>query len=299
MRATEPVLPARPARAQAYHMIVVTTPTGTIGRRVADLLVRHGSPVRVVARDPARLDLPDRVEVVTGSHEDPGVLRTAMAGADCLFLLVPPDVNAPDAIERYRRFARAAAAAAGRIVAVSTLGRGYPKPAGLLDAAFAMDDVIEAAGVEYRALRPAFFMENLLRQAAAIREHGILAQPLPAGRPLALTAADDIATAAAALLRDPTWTGQDSVPLVSPDDLSPDGMAAVLTEVLRRPVHYQEQTVADYRAMLEGFGMPAATAGAMADMAQAQHDGVYGYGPQPVTRTATGFQQWCAAYMSE
>jgi uncharacterized protein YbjT (DUF2867 family) len=280
-------------------MIVVTTPTGQIGGRLLDLLLEAGEKVRVVVRDPARLEAADRVEVVAGSHADPAVLRTAMAGAHSLFLLVPPDRGAPDTVEHYRRFARAAAAAAGRIVAVSTLGRGYRKPAGLLDAAFAMDDVIEAAGADYRALRPAFFMENLLSQAASIRDHGVLVQPLPAGRTLPLTAVDDIATAAAELLRDGTWTGQDSVPLVSPDDLTPAGMAEVLTDVLGRPVHYREQTIDDYRGMLAGFGLSAAAVDGLAEMAEAQDDGVYDHGPQPTTRTATGFRQWCATHIRE
>ena len=53
-------------------MIVITTPTGDIGRQVLDRLLDSGEAVRVIARDPARL--PERVraraEVVPGSHGD-------------------------------------------------------------------------------------------------------------------------------------------------------------------------------------------------------------------------------------
>jgi uncharacterized protein YbjT (DUF2867 family) len=47
-------------------MIVVTTPTGRIGHQVLANLLDSGEPIRVVARDPARLppQARGRVEVV-------------------------------------------------------------------------------------------------------------------------------------------------------------------------------------------------------------------------------------------
>ncbi|MGW2997892.1 NAD(P)H-binding protein, partial [Streptomyces sp. NPDC001193] len=78
-------------------MIVITAPTGNIGRRLLSLLVEaapaHGQELRVVVRDPARLpeSVRGRVEVVTGSHGDAATVDRAFAGADAVFWLVPPD----------------------------------------------------------------------------------------------------------------------------------------------------------------------------------------------------------------
>ncbi|WP_164842579.1 NAD(P)H-binding protein [Actinoplanes solisilvae] len=270
-------------------MIVVTTPTGQIGRRVVELLRQADEPVRVIARDPAKVR---GVDVVAGSHRDPAVLRKALDGARSLFLLVPPDRQSTDVTEQYVSYARAAAATASRIVAVSSIGRGYPEPAGALAAAWAMDDVIEASGADYRSLRPAYFMENLLAGAGMIRDEGVFPQPLDADRPLPLTATEDIAATAARLLRDSTWSGQDSVPLVSPDDLTPAGMAEVMADVLGRPVTYRQQSIAEYRSMLDGFGLSGSFVAALTEMARAQNDGVYGYGRQPAARTGTSFRDW-------
>ncbi|MGO1839296.1 MAG: SDR family oxidoreductase [Candidatus Microbacterium stercoravium] len=65
-------------------MIVITAPTGQIGRQVVDALIDGGHPVRVIARDPDRLTrrVRDRVELVRGSHRDPEVLSEAFRGAD-------------------------------------------------------------------------------------------------------------------------------------------------------------------------------------------------------------------------
>jgi uncharacterized protein YbjT (DUF2867 family) len=47
-------------------MIVITTPTGDIGRQVLDRILDSGQAVRVIARDPARLParVSARAEVV-------------------------------------------------------------------------------------------------------------------------------------------------------------------------------------------------------------------------------------------
>ncbi|MFE4604684.1 SDR family oxidoreductase, partial [Kitasatospora indigofera] len=143
-------------------MIVITAPTGNIGRHLLSLLLGSaptaGEELRVIVRDPARL--PDaargRVEVVTGSHGDPAVLDRAFAGADAVFWLVPPDASlAPrDAWTGFTRPAVRALAAhgVGHVVGVSALGRGTPPAgrAGLVTASLAMDDLIAGAGVAYR-----------------------------------------------------------------------------------------------------------------------------------------------------
>ena len=148
-------------------MIVITTPTGQIGRQVLAGLLERGEAVRVIARDPLRLDVRvrDRVQVIQGSHDDPAVLDGALKGAEGLFWLVPPDATAATSEEHYLRFARPAAVAirrhgVARVVGISSAGHGWPARAGILSAAFAMDAEIERSGVAYRALSMPFFMEK-------------------------------------------------------------------------------------------------------------------------------------------
>jgi uncharacterized protein YbjT (DUF2867 family) len=73
-------------------MLVITTPTGRIGKQVLALLLDHQDPIRVIVRDPIRLDsgVRRRVEICQGSHDDPAVLSRALEGANGLFWLVPP-----------------------------------------------------------------------------------------------------------------------------------------------------------------------------------------------------------------
>ncbi|MHC3467305.1 NAD(P)H-binding protein [Streptomyces sp. 7R007] len=281
-------------------MLVITTPTGQIGRQVVDRLLDGDEPVRVIARDPGRLspEVRERVEVVQGSHRDPDVLTKAFAGADAVFWLVPPDFRAEDVMAHVVEPTRAACEAfvsqgVQRVVAVSTMGRGVEKNAGQLSAARAGDELIARTGVGYRSLRPAGFMENLLWQLDAIRNQGTLFWPHPADRTLALIATRDIAATAAGLLRDASWTGQDEVPLVSPDALTPDGVAEVLSEVLGIPVRFQEVPVDAYRATMVEHGASEAWARGLADMAVAQNNGAYAEEHRSARPSPTGFRQWC------
>jgi uncharacterized protein YbjT (DUF2867 family) len=288
-------------------MMVITTPAGDIGHqvlaRVLDSVLDRGEAVRVIARDPSRLParVHARAEVVQGSHGDAEVITKALAGADRLFWLVPPPpFGFPGRAEDYYLdFTRPVCAAIrGRdvgVVGVSTLGHGYQGHAGLLSAALAMDEMIESTGAGYRALALPFFMENLLRQAGEIREHGTFSMANIAGRPLPAVATRDVATVAAALLLDPSWRGQASVPVASADNLTPDGMAEVISGVLGRTVRYRQVPVAERQAMMVQRGASPAMAQDVAGMTEAQNNGIYDAETRdPGAATPTSFRQWCA-----
>jgi uncharacterized protein YbjT (DUF2867 family) len=283
-------------------MIVITTPTGDIGRQVLDRVLDSGEAVRVIARDPSRLParVRARAEVVRGSHGDAGAITKALAGADRLFWLVPPPpFSYPGSAEQYYLdFTRPACEAIGGlsvgVVGITTLGHGYQGKAGMLSAALAMDKLIEGTGAAYRALALPFFMENLLRQAQAIGQQGTFSMANTAGRPLPAVATRDAAAVAATLLLDPSWSGQGRVPVAGPDNLTPDDMAEVISGTLGRTVRYRQVPVADRRAAMLQRGASEAIAQDMADMTEAQNNGIYDAEPRHQGSAApTSFRQWC------
>ena len=104
----------------------------------------------------------------------------------------------------------------------------------------------------------------------------------------------DVAAAAAALLLDTSWSGQASVPVAGPDNLTPDDMAEVISDTLGRMVRYRQVPVADRQAAMRQRGASQAIAQDMADMTEAQNNGIYDAEPRdPDSATATSFRQWC------
>ncbi|MEU7484440.1 NAD(P)H-binding protein [Streptomyces sp. NPDC042319] len=288
-------------------MIVITTPTGRIGGRLLNILLNEsptcGDELRVIVRDPARLPdaVRERVDIVTGSHGDTEVVDRAFADADAVFWVAPSAARPPSLDDMYSGFTRAAAKAftthgVGHVVGVSALGRGTSVAgrAGHVTASLAMDDLIAGTGVAYRALANPTFMDNLLGQAASIRDNGVFTQTFAADRAAPLAATRDIAAAAAGLLLDRSWTGTGEAPVLGPEDLSPNDMARIMSDVLGRPIRYQRQSLDGFRAALTGSGAGDALVTGYVDMMRAKDDGLDdGVRRTPETASPTTFREWC------
>ena len=284
-------------------MIVITTPSGQIGHQVLLSLLDSREELRVISLDPSALpaDVRERVEIVEGSHSDAAVVDEAFTGADAVFWLTPPDPRAPSVEAAYVGFTRPAAEAfkrhgVKRVVGVSALGRGTPwaAHAGFATGSLAMDDLIAATGVAYRTLTNPSFMDNILRQVASIKSQGMFFSPIAGDRKLPSVATRDIAAAASHLLLDGSWSGVDEVPLLGPEDLSFNDMAAIISAVLGKEVRFQQTTFEAYKDRFLASGMSDAMAQGQTDMAWAKNEGL----DNAVKRTSenstpTSFRQWC------
>jgi len=282
---------------------VITTPTGAIGHQVLEHVVRSKEPIRVIVRDPSRLPshIRQRIDVVQGSHGEAAVVNKAFAGADAVFWLVPPDPRAKTVDAAYVDFTRPACAAfkaqgVKRVVGISALGRGTPAAAhaGLVTASLKMDDLIASAGVHYRAVTNPSFMDNLLRQVELIKSQGIFSLPISGDLKQPSASTRDIAATAAKLLLDQSWSGVGSVPVLGPEDISYNDMATMMSEVLGKPVRFQEIPGDAFKAGLLQRGMSEAMAQATLDMWIAYGRGLDTAEPRtPQSTTPTSFRQWC------
>jgi uncharacterized protein YbjT (DUF2867 family) len=284
-------------------MIVVTAPISNIGQQVLANLIGTGERIRVIARDPSRLPTRtrERVEIAQGSHSDLDVVRRAFAGADAVFWLVPPNPVAQSLEAAYPEFTRPACEAiknegVGRVIGISALGRGTSaaRNAGLVTASLAMDDLIAATGVSYRALTMPSFMDNVLRQVEPIKSKGVFFSPVDGNRKLPTCATRDIAAAAARLLLDVSWSGVGHAAVLGPEDLSFNDMAAIISDVLATPVRFQQVSLEAFKASFIERGASNAFAQGMTDMMQAKNEGLDNAEPRtPENTTPTSFRQWC------
>jgi uncharacterized protein YbjT (DUF2867 family) len=284
-------------------MIIVTAPTGDIGHQVLANLLEDGASVRVIARDPNRIptEIRARVEVVQGSHGDANVVDRAFAGADAVFWLTPPDTKAESVMDAYVGFSRPAATAlkdhgVKRVVDITALGRTTPlaDKAGYVTGSLAMDDLIASTGVNFRALAMPSFMDNTLMQAAAIKDQGMFFSPISGDLKLPSCATRDIAAAATRWLLDDSWSGQAEVAVLGPENISFNDMAEIMSDVLGKPVRFQQISLDAYKARFLQFGFSEAMAQGMTDMAEAKDHGLdLGVERTPENTTPTSFRQWC------
>jgi uncharacterized protein YbjT (DUF2867 family) len=276
-------------------MIVITAPTGNIGHQVLSDVLKAGAPARVIVRDASKLPdaVRNRVEVVEGSHGNPDIVERAFASADTLFWLVPPNPKAKTVDEAYVNFTRPAASALRRhgikrVVDITALGRGTPwaDKAGFVTSSFRMDD--------FRALTMPSFMDNMLMQLVPIRDRGVFFSPISGDLKLPSCATRDIAQVAARLLLDTSWTGIGHTAVLGPEDLSFNDMATIMSDVLSKPIRYQQISFDEYKAGFVERGMSVAMAQGMTDMAWAKNEGLDDAEPRtPENTTPTSFRRWC------
>ncbi len=281
-------------------MIVITTPTGNIGRHVVRHLLDAGEVLRLIVRDPFKLppEVRERVEVVEGSHGDAAVVDRAFQGADAVFWLCPPvRTTTPDA--QTVEFTRPAADAirrhgVPRIVAATTLGRGtaWQDRGGMATASIRMVDLLHGTGAAVRGLALPGFMDNALYQIASIRD-GVMLGALSPDIRQPHTATRDTAAAAAGLLGDANWVGQEDVPVLGPEELSYSDLADIVSDVVGWSVRYRRVSFEGWAEQLRERGQNAVFVQAYIDMLRAKDEGMDNAASRATAIIGpTSFRQW-------
>ncbi|MEU0672733.1 NAD(P)H-binding protein [Streptomyces sp. NPDC006172] len=273
-------------------MILVTGATGTIGSELVRQLAARGEKVRALLRDPAKAaGLPSGVEVARGDYLDPGSLEAAAAGAEAAFLVGLPG---PDTDHDQALVAAARSARVGRLVKLSAIATGDPGLGAFGTWHLPGERAVRESGAEWAVLRPSSFASNTLSWAGPIR----------AGEPVPNMSGDgaqgvidprDVAEAAARVLLDGRLAGR-TYTLTGPETISVSGQAAVLAEVLGRPVTTRDLTPRQARERLLAWGLSDAQAeGVLAGNAFVRDGGnavVTEDVPELLGRPARTYREW-------
>src|SRR5262245_66287526 len=78
--------------------IVITTPTGNIGKHALQQLLQAGADVSVIVRQPEKLSdsIRGRVKIHQGSITDVGLVAKAFQDAKAALWVTPPNITHPD-----------------------------------------------------------------------------------------------------------------------------------------------------------------------------------------------------------
>jgi len=147
-------------------LVLVTGATGYVGGRLVARLIETGYRVRVLTRDPARLQgrtWTDHVEAVRADVLHPETLPAALAGVSAAFYLVHTMNGVADFRERNklaaRNFAQAArAAGVGRIVYLGSLGDADADRSRRLLSRRETGDVLRESGVPVTEFRSSLIL---------------------------------------------------------------------------------------------------------------------------------------------
>ena len=241
--------------------IGITGATGQLGRIVVQKLKQKVAPSDIVAvvRSPAKAaDL--GVEARAADYGDAKSLGTALVGIDTLLLISGSEIG--QRAQQHRNVVEAAKQAGVKHIVYTSLLHADTSPLSLAGEHRETEAALRASGIPSTILRNSWYMENHLGSAKGAVTAGAFIGSAGEGR-IAGATRDDYADAAVAVL---TGTGhQGQVYELAGDE--PYTLAELAAEIARQSgaqVPYRDLPVADYAQALQGFGLPAGLAQAIA-----------------------------------
>lgn len=224
--------------------IAVTTPTGHIGSKLANILLDRGDELTLVARNPEKVNgLRSRgASVVAGEHDDPQVLEQAVKRADALFWVAPPNITSHDPVGFYRHFADEGAKVIGKhpellVILVSSVGANLPSGTGPIAGLYETEERFRAVGKNVISLRANYFMENIFSSLPTIISDSAIYSVVPGDVRVPQIATADIARIAAEQLLNPQ-RGHHTLDLVGPVEISFDEVASRLTGATGKAIRH-------------------------------------------------------------
>jgi NAD(P)H dehydrogenase (quinone) len=242
-------------------MFAITGITGQVGSSLARRLLNARKSVRAVVRDSAKGEFwaQQGCAVALARMEDPDALRRAFAGAEAVFVLLPPNFDPSPVFTETRRIVAALRnsleeARPDRIVCISTVG-AQAREENLLSQLGLLEQGLRDLALPIAFLRPAWYMENAVWDLKPARDTGVIQsflQPLDKAIPMVATA--DVGQVAAELLQE-EWQGHRVVELEGPRRISPNDIAASFAGLLGHSVSANIVPRHTWEALFRSQGM--------------------------------------------
>ncbi|SAL79458.1 NmrA family protein [Caballeronia terrestris] len=219
--------------------ILVTGSTGVIGKQILEHLGGTGADVRALTRSPEKAQFPADVTAIKGDLSDVDAVRQAMRRVSTLFLLAP---NAADELTQALQTLSVAREAGVKGVVYLSVFKG----ADYVDVPHftgkhTVERMIERLDVPATVLRPAYFIQNDVRQKESLLTHGVYGMPIGA-KGISMVDVRDIGEAAALELlrreRAASPLPRETYELVGPDVIDAENVASIWAEALGRPIRY-------------------------------------------------------------
>ena len=263
-------------------MYVITGATGNTGSLVAERLLAAGQKVRVVGRDPRRLEkfTEKGAESFVADVTDVAALTNAFAGAKAVYAMIPPNIGAPDVrayMENVSDALRSATAKNGvkYAVVLSSFGADKSHGTGPVAGLHNLEKKLEGIpGLNALFLRAGYFMENLLAQAGVIKSMGIMAGPVREDLPLPMIATRDIGAYAAEALLKLDFVQKSTHELQGSREVTYNEAAKTVGAAIgKEGLTYQLAPAAQLKPVLMQMGMSSNMTDLLLEMADALNSG--------------------------
>jgi uncharacterized protein YbjT (DUF2867 family) len=278
---------------------VILGASGNTGSIIANFLLSKGKKVRVVGRDPGRLQRLVRkgAEAFTADMTDAAALIRAFRGARAAYLMLPPIVSREDQERESDAIAEAVKESGLRYaVYLSSYGAHVPEGTGPVAGLHSSEQKLNAiSGWNVLHLRAAYFMENNLAAIGMIHGMGMFGHALLPDLKLPMIATRDVGDYAAQRLLELDFSGKQTRELLGQRDLSMTEATAVIARGIGKPdLRYEQLPYEQMQQGLAQMGIPPQRAAVYIEMFKAMNAGVLApLEPRsPENSTPTSFEEF-------
>ena len=255
---------------------------GNITKPLAQQLIQKGHAVTIVSsREAKAADIKALgATPAIGSVDDVGFLTSTFKGADAVYLMIPPRLDANpwkkwlgDMGKKYASAVQGAGVK--KAVFLSSIGADKPDGVGQVSGIHLAEEALRTlTGVDIRFLRPGWFYRNLFAVIGLIRQAGIYGNNFGPDRGLIMVHPRDIAASAAEELLSLDFKGF-SVRYIAGDERNSKEIAQMLGAAIGKPdLPYVQFSDEDTFKGLTGAGLSEEVAKNFTEMGVAIRTGM-------------------------
>jgi uncharacterized protein YbjT (DUF2867 family) len=211
---------------------------------------------------------------------DREALADAFAGAEGVYVMIPPNPAGPDFRLHQLAVTEAVASALERskvkyAVTLSSVGADKVDGTGPVVGLHRLEERLNRiAGLNVLHLRAGYFMENTLAQVQMIRMQGVAIGPLLPELKVAMIATRDIGDAVAEALIRQDFRSHETRELLGPGEITMHEVATIIGNAIGKPdLKYVQASDEQARAGMLQLGIPADLVGLILEMATALNTG--------------------------
>lgn len=246
-------------------MIAITGASGQLGRLVIEDLLKTVKAEEIVAvvRNPAKVeDFASRgVQVRAADYGDVSALAKAFSGVEKVLLISSSEVG--QRAVQHSNIIAAAKQAGVKLIAYTSLLHADKSPLALAEEHIVTEQQLKESGVPFVLLRNGWYTENYLASVPPAIQHGVFIGSAGEGKIASATRADYAAAAAKVLTLD-NQAGK-VYELAGDHGWTLTELAAEVSLQSGKPVVYQNLDEADFKAALQGAGLPEGFAALLAN----------------------------------
>jgi uncharacterized protein YbjT (DUF2867 family) len=221
---------------------VLTGSIGNISKPIAQNLIEAKHQVSIITSNVQNVESIEKLgaTALVGSVEDGAFLKSAFAGADVVYLMIPPKWAVTDWYAYQQEVSHNYISAiqenhVKKVMVLSSIGAHMGKGAGPIDGlAYLESKLNEVADIQVVYLRPSYFYYNLFSMIPLIKNAGFMGSNMPADHTLVLTHTSDIVDIASRYLLEDKFNGKEIL-YISSDARLISEITSILGQSIGKP----------------------------------------------------------------